>query len=43
MLALLAPTPEGAGVGIEWLVYASILVPVVFLAVVWWLGSKRTV
>ena len=44
MLALLlAPTPEGYGVGLEWLVYLSFLVPVVLLAVIWWLGSRRTV
>lgn len=44
MLALLlAPTPEGYGVGLEWLIYASFLVPVVFLAVVWYFGSRRTV
>lgn len=43
MLALLAPTPEGYGVGLEWLVYASFLLPILFLAIVWWLGSKRTV
>jgi hypothetical protein len=44
MLALLlAPTPEGYGVGLEWLVYLSFLLPVLFLAVVWWLGSRNTV
>lgn len=44
MLALLlAPTPEGYGVGLEWLVYLSFLVPVVVLAVIWWLGSRNTV
>ena len=44
MLALLlAPTPEGYGVGLEWLIYLSFLVPVVLLAVIWWLGSRRTV
>ena len=45
MLALLlaAPTPEGYGTGLEFLVYLSFLIPVVLLAVVWWLGSRRTV
>lgn len=44
MLALLlAPTPEGYGVGLEWLVYLSFILPVLFLAVVWWLGSRNTV
>ena len=44
MLALLlAPTPEGYGVGLEWLVYLSFLVPVVLLVVIWLLGSRRTV
>ena len=44
MLALLlAPTPEGYGVGLEWLVYLSFLLPVVVLAAIWWFGSRRTV
>ena len=43
MLALLAPTPDGYGTGLEWIVYVSVLVPTVLLAVLWWLGSKRTV
>ena len=44
MLAfLLAPTPEGYGVGLEWLVYGSFLAPVVLLAAIWWFGSRRTV
>ena len=40
---LLAPTPEGYGVGLEWLVYASIVLPILFLALVWFLGSRRIV
>ena len=40
---LLAPTPEGYGVGLEWLVYVSVLAPVVLLAAIWWFGSRRTV
>lgn len=43
LLALLAPTPEGYGVGLEWMVYLAFLIPVVFLALVWWLGSRNTV
>lgn len=44
MLALLlAPTPEGYGTGLEPLVYFSLLAPVVVLALIWWMGSKRTV
>lgn len=40
---LLAPTPEGYGVGLEWLVYLSFILPVLFLAAVWWYGSRNTV
>lgn len=40
---LLAPTPDGYGVGLEWLVYVSFLVPIVVLALIWWAGSKNTV
>lgn len=40
---LLAPTPEGYGVGLEWLVYLSVLVPIVVLAAIWWIGSRNTV
>lgn len=43
LLALLAPTLEGYGVGLEWMVYLAFLIPVVFLALVWWLGSRNTV
>lgn len=44
MLALLlAPTPEGYGVGLEWLVYLSFLLPIVALALIWWIGSRNTV
>ncbi len=45
MLAILlaAPTPEGYGVGLEFLVYLSFLIPVVLLAVIWYLGSRNTV
>ena len=34
--------PEGYGVGLEWLVYLSFLVPVVLLAVIWYFGSRNT-
>ena len=40
---LLAPTLEGYGVGLEPLIYLSFLLPVVFLALVWYFGSRRTV
>jgi hypothetical protein len=44
MLALLlAPTPEGYGVGIEWMPVASILVPAVLLVAIWWYGSRNAV
>ena len=43
LLAALAPTPEGYGTGLEWLPIASFIVPLVLLAVIWFLGSKRTV
>ena len=42
-LLALAPTPEGYGVGLEWLVYASFVVPIVLLAALWWYGSRHTV
>ena len=40
---LLAPTPEGYGVGLEWLVYASFLVPIVVLLAIWFIGHRRIV
>ena len=43
LLALLAPTPEGYGVGLEPLVYLSFLVPVLLLIGIWWYGSRNTV
>ena len=43
LLALLAPTPEGYGVGLEWMPIASFIIPLVFLVVVWWLGSRNAV
>ena len=43
LLLALAPTPEGYGVGLEWMIYLAFLVPVVLLAVIWLLGSRRTV
>ncbi|MDT0631799.1 hypothetical protein RQM47_07650 [Rubrivirga sp. S365] len=43
LLALLAPTPEGYGVGLEPLVYLSVLVPILLLAAIWWYGSRNTV
>ena len=43
LLAALAPTPEGYGTGLEWLPIASFIVPILLLAVIWVLGSRRTV
>ena len=43
LLALLAPTPEGYGVGLEWLVYASFLVPALVLLVIWLAARRRIV
>jgi hypothetical protein len=43
LLALLAPTPEGYGVGLEWLVYVSLLAPILLLVLIWWLGHRRIV
>ena len=44
MLALLlAPTPEGFGVGLEWMPVASILAPAVLLVASWWYGSRNAV
>lgn len=40
---LLAPTPEGYGVGLEGLVYFSVIAPIVVLALLWWIGSRNTV
>lgn len=42
-LLFLAPTPEGYGVGLEWMPVASLVVPVVLLVIIWWLGSRHTV
>ncbi|MEM1056553.1 MAG: hypothetical protein AAGI52_13605 [Bacteroidota bacterium] len=43
LLSALAPTPEGYGTGLEWMTIASFVVPIVLLAVIWLLGSRRTV
>ena len=43
LLALLAPTPEGYGVGLEWMVYAAFAIPAVLLVVIWWIGQRRIV
>ncbi|HEX8298937.1 MAG TPA: hypothetical protein VF594_07210 [Rubricoccaceae bacterium] len=44
MLALLlAPTPEGFGVGLEWMPVASVLVPAVLLLAILWYGSRNAV
>ena len=40
---LLAPTPEGYGVGLEWMPVASVVARIVLLVLVWWLGSRHTV
>lgn len=43
MVALLAPTPEGYGVGLEPLVYLSVILPILLLFGIWWFGSRNTV
>ena len=43
LLAALAPTPEGFGTGIEWMPIASVILPLLLLAVIWFLGSRNTV
>ena len=43
LLALLAGTPDGYGVGLEWLVYVSFIAPVLLLLAIWWLGNRRIV
>lgn len=44
MLALLlGPTPEGYGVGLEWMPVASVVAAVVLLVVILWLGGRHTV
>ncbi|MEL6716064.1 MAG: hypothetical protein AAFP86_19945 [Planctomycetota bacterium] len=43
LLAALASSPDGFGTGLEWMPIASVLVPLVFLAVIWVLGSRNTV
>ncbi|HEX9951618.1 MAG TPA: hypothetical protein VGB53_07605 [Rubricoccaceae bacterium] len=44
MLALLfAPTPEGFGVGLEWMPVASVLVPAALLLAILWYGSRNAV
>ena len=43
LFALLAPTPEGYGVGLEWMPLASVIVPIVLLMAIIWLGSRNTV
>ncbi len=40
---LLAPTPDGYGVGLEPLVYLSFILPILLLAAIWWFGHKNTV
>jgi len=43
VLALFAPTPEGYGVGLEWMVYTAFLIPALLLLVIWWLARRRIV
>ena len=40
---LLAATPEGYGVGIEWMPIASIVTPFVLLIAIWYFGSRNAV
>ncbi len=39
----MGPTPEGYGTGLEWMVMASIAVPVVVLVLIAWYGSRNDV
>lgn len=43
MTALLLQTTEGYGVGLEPLVYLSVILPILLLAFIWWYGNKNTV
>ena len=43
LLTALAPTPEGFGTGLEWMPIASVIVPLLLLAVIWFFGSRNTV
>lgn len=40
---LLGPEHAGHGVGLEWMPLASIVLPIVFLVLLLWLGSRNTV
>ena len=42
-LALLAPTPEGYGTGLEFLPILSVILPILLLAAIWFFGSRNTV
>lgn len=42
-LVALGPKIEGYGTGLEWMPFASVLVPLVLLIVLIWLGSRNTV
>ncbi len=43
VLSLLAPTPEGFGVGLEWMVYTAFILPVLLLLFIWWVARRRIV
>ncbi len=42
-LLLQAPTLESMPTGLEWMVWASVLVPAVLLVVIIYIGTKKTV
>jgi hypothetical protein len=39
----MGPMPEGYGTGLEWMILASVAVPVVVLILVAWYGSRNDV
>ena len=43
LFALLAPTPEGYGTGLELLPVLSVILPILVLAAIWFFGSRNTV
>lgn len=43
LLLALAPKLEGYGTGLEWMPIVSFILPLVFLVLVWILGSRNTV
>jgi hypothetical protein len=39
----LGPMPEGFGTGVEWMVIASVVAPVIVLLLIAWYGSRNDV